>query len=272
MTNLFKTIVVISCFVFCTYTISLAGEVSIPNEFSAGSPAVAAEVNENFSEVKASVDDNNSKIDTHIDNTGIHQTKYTDTEAVTAVLDADGSGSGLDADTVDGRDSTEFIHSSGDTMTGTLTVPGINYSSPRTHHFVVGSEAFVPVTNIDYINSYAQGGAYILSGSGALVAPVHLPHGAEITEFTVYFYDMSTEDLSVQLYLQSLTRGSYSNMAKVVSSGALGYDNDSDTAIGFSEVDNTINSYLVYAHANSWDGGNLKIKGAVITYTISEAP
>lgn len=38
--------------------VSQAGELTIPNSFSAGTPAVAAEVNQNFNAVKTEVDDN----------------------------------------------------------------------------------------------------------------------------------------------------------------------------------------------------------------------
>ena len=41
-----------------------AGSVSIPNSFTAGEPAVAAEVNANFDAVKTAVDDNDSRIAT----------------------------------------------------------------------------------------------------------------------------------------------------------------------------------------------------------------
>ncbi len=39
-----------------------AGSVTIPNSFSSGTPAVAAEVNDNFSAVKTAVDDNDSRL------------------------------------------------------------------------------------------------------------------------------------------------------------------------------------------------------------------
>ncbi|HEX9626636.1 MAG TPA: tail fiber domain-containing protein [Acidiferrobacterales bacterium] len=41
-----------------------AGEVTLPNTFTAGTPAVAAQVNANFDAVKAAVDDNNGRINT----------------------------------------------------------------------------------------------------------------------------------------------------------------------------------------------------------------
>jgi len=41
-----------------------ASSVTIPNSFTAGTAAVAAEVNDNFNAVKAAVDDNNSRLNT----------------------------------------------------------------------------------------------------------------------------------------------------------------------------------------------------------------
>ncbi len=44
---------------------AFAGEVTIPNAFTAGETAVAADVNANFTEVKTAVDDNNARIITN---------------------------------------------------------------------------------------------------------------------------------------------------------------------------------------------------------------
>ncbi len=78
-----------------------------------------------------------SAISTHASNPSAHHTRYTDAEAVAAVKAADGSGSGIDADLLDGLDSTAFaatghahnydsnyVNAGGDTMTGDLSVSG----------------------------------------------------------------------------------------------------------------------------------------------------
>jgi hypothetical protein len=44
----------------------------------------------------------------HTGNPDAHHSRYTDSEAVSAVKAADGAGSGLDADLLDGKDSTHF--------------------------------------------------------------------------------------------------------------------------------------------------------------------
>jgi hypothetical protein len=214
-----------------------------------------------------------------------------DDEVMPIVISDDGPGSGLDADLLDGQDGSafaltshlhddryytegesdgRFVNASGDTMSGPLTVPRIIYTSPRAQYFVVGGEGFVPGSNVDYFNTYGNGGAYIVSGSGALVAPVHLPHGAVVTELRVFFYDNSSSDMTVSLDLQGMS-GGYSTMARVSSSGAPGYMSETDTTITSATIDNLAYSYLVYAYCSAWDGGNLKIKGAVIRYLLGEA-
>jgi len=322
-------------------------------------------------------------IDAHGSDPEAHHSRYTDDEAWAATLANDGSGSGLDADLLDGHDAGDFAvashdhddryytqgqsdgrfvntagpdavsgssrepmlgvtqmgsgvavlgHNFGDgdgvqgladgkgagvfgysdggygghfiggfgdalhvdgwtTMNGSLTVSGsvavggalavssdveaerVTYSSPHTHTFVVGSEGFVPGSNVDYINTYGDGGAYVeADGFHALVAPVHLPQKAVTTAFEVFFYDGSSSDMTVCLKQQSLGGGGYWDLAKVSSSGTSGYYSRIDTSIEEAAIDNTHYSYCVYAYSSAWDGSKLRIKGALITYTISEAP
>ncbi len=66
---------------------ALAGSVTIPNDFSSGTPAVAAEVNENFSAVKTAVDDNDGRITTNAEDIAANETAIAtkaDVSAVTA--------------------------------------------------------------------------------------------------------------------------------------------------------------------------------------------
>jgi len=155
---------------------------------------------------------------------------------------------------------------------GDLAVGGsVIYSSPRTHYFVVGSEGFVPWANLEYQNSSSTGGAYIHSGSGALVAPVHLPQGAVVTEFDAFFLDSSsTSDMTITLQRQGFS-GGYTTMAEVYSSGTPGYGSAVDTIISNATIYNTSYSYHVRAYSDAWSG-TLRINAALITYTINEAP
>jgi len=141
--------------------------------------------------------------------------------------------------------------------------------TPTTQYFVVGSEDFVPGSNVDYFNTGGPGGADIsASGSHALVAPVHLPHGAEVTEFEVFFYDTSVNGMVVYFKRQYLSGSLSSDMAQVNTLGSSdGYYSRIAETIFQPNIDNTLSSLHVRAYSTNWDGSSLKIKGAVITYT-----
>jgi len=193
-----------------------------------------------------------------------------------------GSGYGVWGYSIDGyggyfasNTGTPLYVSGAATMSGNLTVGGdvetdrVTYSSPRTHYLVIGCGGFVPENNVDYSNGGGCGGAYRTT-SGALVAPVHLPHGAVVTGFEVFFYDTSSGDMHVNLNGHYLSSCGFFTLADVYSSGTSGYYSVTDTAN--ATINNTAYSYRVRAYSTEWDSINLMIKGAVITYTITEAP
>lgn len=116
-------------------------------------------------------------------------------------------------------------------------------------------------------------GAYVdLPGeSWGLFANVHLPHGAIITEVTVYFTDNSAgSDLRTTLWRHVLN-GGIAEMASVVSSGTPGTTNLTDSSIVDEIVDNSLYSYDVSASpvGNGWDGTDLAIQSVRITYEIT---
>jgi len=176
---------------------------------------------------------------------------------------------------VEGRTDTgpggKFSSTSGNAIEadGDVLADRVKYNSPRVHYFAVGSDAFLPVSNVDYFNGYGMGGAYLVSGSGGMNATVDLPQGAVVTSLTVYFYDASGADADVVLEKQYYT-GSYAHLASVVSSGNSGYMNGTDSTIASSAINKLTGAYMLYAHSTSWSS-SLKVMGAVITYTIAEA-
>ena len=48
---------------------------------------------------------------------------------------------------------SRYVNVTGDTMSGSLTVPSVKYTTPRTHYFIIGSEGFFPASNVDFGNS-----------------------------------------------------------------------------------------------------------------------
>ena len=93
MKNAISFITIVSLTVF-TGAMVLAGNLAVTNTFVSGDPAIAADVNTNFTEVETEVNDNDSRISGNMTAIGNRVLK------------------------------------SGDTMTGTLVVPGIQFSSP----------------------------------------------------------------------------------------------------------------------------------------------
>jgi len=153
---------------------------------------------------------------------------------------------------------------------GEIKADKITYNTPRTHSYSLPGEAFQPGSDVGYTNTYGNGGAYINSGSGALVASVHLPDGAQVTALKAYFNDTSAADMSATLHRFYHGGGSYVTMASVGSSGTGGAMTDTDTTITNATIDNAAYGYLIYAFSDGWSS-SLKLKSVVITYTVGEA-
>lgn len=149
----------------------------------------------------------------------------------------------------------------------------VTYSSPRVHYFSVGSEGFHPWgSDVGYENSGISGGAYIQSSDifQWMDAPVHLPHGAKVTSIKFFFADWSPDlDLKLELLQMPFGWGSYQHLAEVNSFGSSGYGNRSTKLSHI--VDNEEGAYS-FRVGHTWEFGQVRIMGAVITYTLSEAP
>ncbi|NQT83452.1 hypothetical protein HQ563_10530 [bacterium] len=158
-------------------------------------------------------------------------------------------------------------------INGELHANKIVYFSPRTHYYSVAPEDFVPGNSYSEYRSHGSlVGAYIYSGNGTLVAPVHLPHGAVVTEFKVFFADNSVSKITVRLREYWLSVPGYRQLAALDSSGISGFGSKTETSISDAIINNEFWVYLLSADANPWDGNTMRVMGAVITYTISEAP
>ena len=209
-----------------------------------------------------------------------------DGAALADVLDQDGAGSGLDADTLDGQQAADFmaaaadewVNEAGDTMTGPLTVEGavtverVQYSTPREHTYQVTEADFTARKNdVDYWIGLGMGGVTSVSNDTSMVAPVHLPNGATITEMTAYICKGggATTDLTVSIFGLLLPDGIYSVIEEVNSSDITDCGTASATDIGHL-VNHTSLFYTVNVSADDWT--DLRLLGVNITYTLDEAP
>ncbi len=162
-------------------------------------------------------------------------------------------------------------------VNGNIKADKLQYSSARTHHYAISGDEFAPRSNdgSTYRRGYYMGGAYMVSGPEYMMqVGVHLPEGAMLTEFKVYFYDDdATQDLTAKL-LTKAHINMYETLAQVDSSGISGYGSKTDTTIINPMVDYTNTAYQINVSADNWStaGDKLIIMSVLITYTIDEAP
>ncbi|MFA6009738.1 MAG: hypothetical protein WC799_07130 [Desulfobacteraceae bacterium] len=171
---------------------------------------------------------------------------------------------------------------SGGTMTGNLTVPGIVYSTPKTHTACISGDMFRPrVSTHGYSSGLGGGGATITTPTtppGVLMAQVNLPDGASITGITYYIYDNdATNDLKIysSAHFFSGFYGPLHSVDAIVSTGA----STSVQILSVVPTDNTtvVNTDRAYvllavpATGSVWST-NLLIRGVSFTYTLNEAP
>jgi hypothetical protein len=154
---------------------------------------------------------------------------------------------------------------------GNINVSGkVTYGSPHTHYLSLGPSAFRPSENENYWSS-EEGVFTDHGGAPWLVAPVNLPHGAVVTEFTVFYYDDDVEFLEVRLQRMNLSTRTYQTLAMTQSPySATGWGSDTDSGISYATVDNTTYSYCI--RDSGYSKPYLRIVQAVIAYTIDEMP
>ena len=150
----------------------------------------------------------------------------------------------------------------------------------RRDYFSIPAEAFVSAGGNITNTSKGTGGAWVIDPAFIptyMVAPVHLPHGAMITHFTMNFVDNSNADLE---YMQLLVRPHNSSGSTALATfSSSGFSGDSQTVDSLTTttiinhpVNNDGNSYFVRIFAN-WPGTeHLRIISAVVEYTIGVAP
>jgi hypothetical protein len=154
------------------------------------------------------------------------------------------------------------IYSEGDThINGDLTW------STRTGYVAVSAAAFRPQDEgYDYTNQGYQLGTSTIDSE--YYAHVQLPHGANVTRVTFYWYDVvgGLIDARCRLYRNDMANNEEQQMAEVWSSGN-GGDGSSDTSsITYPEIDNEHYSYYLEWVLDS----SLWGYGVVITYEYTE--
>ncbi len=161
---------------------------------------------------------------------------------------------------------------------GTARANKLLYNSPRTHYVSVSGDSFHPRSvnsGISYSSAGGTAGAYFTSSDTAsdnrLLAALNLPNGAQMTNLTGYFFDSCALDIQLSV-LKHTTTGGFTYVTTIGSSGLSGAG--SRSAAMNEVVDNSNTFYELYVDGPStWEScsSNLRIIGATVTYTISEA-
>ena len=189
----------------------------------------------------------------------------TDLDCTTCVSSSEIDRTGLDADTLDGNDSSAFAlaNHNHDSVYVSKTNPTF---SPQTGYAAVPPQAFHP-TNNTY--AYHYDGWSLFNDGGATnnvyYAPVYLPHGATITSMTIRYVDNSANDMTVSLCKH--TGGNAINCVFLVASSSgtsTTWGTATASCTSSCTVDNTNSDY--YLNLNMPDASIMRFAGAKIEY------
>ena len=235
-----------------------SGDVTVPNTFTAGTPAVAAEVNANFAAVKSAVDDNNARITSN------------ETNKQNRVTGTCGTGSSIRTINTDGSVVCEVDDNSGGTITGVTASGGLSgggTSGAVTVKLATGSVAVSAASlQADYSSGceFRRGPTYFYWESTSTISycsgvtSVSLPQGATLTGLSCLMYNTDTSGGTSSVYLMaaSATTGGSASIvyrtSQTVYSTAM--QTVTDTTIdtpGLETVDNN-----QYAYSLLWSGSH----------------
>ncbi len=143
-------------------------------------------------------------------------------------------------------------------------------TGPLTHTIAVPPAAFtVEEPGDSFQKVLGNGHAFIVSGFGALSAPVYLPDGAVVTRLDVWYLDDSPQNLTLRLRRSAHTSISNTDLATVEPTGSVvGIRTASDTTIVNATIDNDAYSYYFRVFSSNWTGSNMGIKAVKITYRL----
>ncbi len=166
---------------------------------------------------------------------------------------------------------TQLLHLSGTSGEDGIKFPdgSVQYSAPAaTDILSLGPGSFTGVDGSGVTIGGVNGGCYLKSGSAALVAAVNLPHGARITQFTQYGYDLHNTNVRATLAYKPFQSSSTTIIATNISSTSSG-NYTKTTAVSSHTIDNSKYIYyvLVNLEGGNWhNAGQLAINAAVIEY------
>jgi hypothetical protein len=94
---------------------------------------------------------------------------------------------------------------------GTVSAANLAYIAPRTSYLALGPFDFSPADGSPIYSRSPTGIFSLESGVTTFTAPIHLPHGATITEIRFYVYDNADSDLRARVFVTTLGNPQASN-------------------------------------------------------------
>jgi hypothetical protein len=170
-------------------------------------------------------------------------------------------------------DSAGTVTVPGNVNAGSITTSSVTYPTPKVHHKALGVRAFMSTGGGAALTGLS---AERLTGSNysSLGTSLDLPHGATITNVTLYVFDNdATGNMAISLS-QTTFAGQFTVLRAFTTSGAqLGYQAIDLTPPGPYVVNNTnnmLNLEIGMAVLSPWSNA-MAIIGARVTYTTTSA-
>lgn len=149
------------------------------------------------------------------------------------------------------------------------------FETPKLNYISVMGDSFHSASNDPFIASTGNGGAYLTNtGTGWLVAPIQIPHGATVTKVRFYFNDSHPgADVSISLTRRNNGGAGFFFMTDFNTAGFNGsYLVGEDSTITGAVIDNSLYSYQLRAWCPNWPGDStLAIQSVVVEYTTTQA-
>ena len=153
----------------------------------------------------------------------------------------------------------------------TIKANAFQFNTLKTYYYSVSGADFVAKNSADkiYREGITSGGAFFLTSTDGMVAPVHLPHGAILTKMTVQFAD---QGIAVDLMVNLRINSGYQILASITSSGVVGEGSLSDSTISNAVIDNSLRAYVIDATpvGGQWPGANMIVHRIILEYRLSQ--
>jgi hypothetical protein len=208
---------------------AFAGPISGLTTFVPGTPATAADVNSNFTIIRNAGND-------------------TDTRLINV--------------------EANRVLKSGDTMSGPLTVPALNFATPKVAYWTFHGRGFVHDTGNGFASCTPETLSWNGVGSSTFRAPVMLPHGATITGVTYHYWKstFAADNSTFTLKRNSVPSSGGTDTMATLTSSATAHTSVTTNTIATPVVDNQNFAYFMVVTLGG-SAGQHCVDAVTIRYT-----